>query len=116
MRINSLYLDTERQLAELLGWRDIRLSKLENGWEGYLVNNQVLSRVPPWTKDDASAFALMLRYRISLDITDHMVFAYSTDQEKVVINYSVHPDESTATRYAIVSAVIKKLESKFKLN
>jgi hypothetical protein len=116
MRINSLYLEAERQLAELLSWRDIRLNKLENGWEGYLVNNQVLSRVPSWTKDDAAAFALMLRYRISLDITEHIVFASATDQEKVIINYSIHPDESTAVRYAIVSAVIKKLEGKFKLN
>jgi hypothetical protein len=115
MNINNLYLEAERQLAELLGWKDIRLNKLENGWEGYLISNQIISQVPTWTKDDSAAFSLMLRHRVSLEITEHIVFASTTDQEKVIINYSIHSDEATAVRYAIISAVIRKIESKFKL-
>lgn len=116
MSINTLYLEAERQLAELLGWKDIHQNKIENGWQGFLINNQNISKIPSWTKDDSAAFALMIRYRVSLEITEHIVFASVTDQEKVIINYSIHSDEATAVRYAIVSAVIMKLESKFKLN
>jgi hypothetical protein len=115
MSINNLYLESERQLAELLGWKNLQLNNLKNGWEGYLVNNQIISKVPAWSKDDAAAFSLMLRYRVSLELTEHIVFASTTDQEKVIINYSIHSDEATAVRYAIISAVIRKIESKFKL-
>lgn len=115
MSINSLYLEAERQLAELLSWKDIRINKFENGWEGFLINNQIVSKVPSWTKDDSAAFSLMLRYRVSLEITEHIVFASIVDQERVIINYSIHPDEPTAVRYAIVQAVIKNLENKFKI-
>lgn len=115
MGINTLYIEAERQLAELLGWKDIHLNTLENSWQGFLINKSI-SKVPCWTKDDAAAFSLMIRYRVSLEVTEHIVFASVTDQEKVITNYSMHNDEATAVRYAIVCAVIKKLESKFKLN
>jgi len=115
MGINTLYLDAEKQLAELLGWKDIHLNKLENGWEGCLVNEQIISRVPSWTKDDAASFSLMIRYRVSLELTKHIVFASTTDQERIIVNYSVHSDEATAVRYAITMAVIQKLQNNFRL-
>lgn len=62
--------------------------------------------VPRWCRDDAAAFRLMVEHGL-----------YPTNPEStamyvyIAVQPADHPDKETAVRYAIVQAVIKKLEA-----
>jgi hypothetical protein len=109
--MEGIYLQAEKMLAELLGWKDIIANKDENGWIGYLDGKE--TNVPSWSTNDTSTIGLMLCYKLHIEVTDHFVFVSSNEQRKISINFSVHPDKETAMRYAIMLGVIKKLDNQY---
>lgn len=100
------YIEAELRLAGMLGWKNIRSAEFKP--------DQLIGRVdgdkeyvPAWTSDNGAAFALMVEH--SCYPKEH-AFGIECDGIKVVI--SNHPTKEIAVRYAIVMAVIAKLEAK----
>lgn len=107
------YIEAEKKLAELLGWSKV---KIGGAVDGSNVPNMWLSGVPSggtervliplWTRDNAAAFALMVEH-----------FCYPNEHEfgiecnGITADVSNHPTKESAVRYAIVMAVIAKLEA-----
>ncbi len=112
------YLEAEKELAELLGWVNVRnyLNFSESPLIGLAKGHYGTTDVPCWCRDDAQAFRLMVEYDCHSDelFSGAMSSGYwDNDGNHNVHNeiISDHPDKLTATRYAIVQAVIQKLRS-----
>lgn len=117
----NIYLQAEKELAELLGWTNIVHGDSHCKFGGYLSgrefqNDDFQTRLPQWTQDDAYAFALMVEHE--LDISFYMFGVNAVDSnypdkyvgaEKVADHSN---DWKQATRYAIVQATIHKLKGK----
>lgn len=106
------YLKAEKELAELCGWGGLRIAVPAFGTTRGICfispnsGNLLEADIPPWTRDDESAFRLMIVHHLSVTLFAEEVYA-----NNVRVNYLDHPDHATATRYAIVMAVIAKLKS-----
>lgn len=101
------YLEAEKRLAELLGWEDH--TALNGVWRTPRFNYVPSYEVPQWCRKWNACGPLMVEhvYRMQI-ITDVL-------DPQVTINMHVesindHPDKDTAVRFAIVQAVITKLE------
>lgn len=113
------YIEFEKRLAELLGYSSgLRIKVLVTDEEvGPLYcDGKVL---PMWCRDDAAAFRLLVEYKVEINPDDistkyhsvkYTVYA-GDDLAEGLVAYADHPDEATAVRYAIVMAVIAKLEA-----
>lgn len=105
------YEQADRELAELLGYT--RIDKLDNGQficflPGCLHSNAFM---PRWTQDDGECFLLMVEYEIPVDNWRGSCWVGSGDDSFFQVEqYNNHKDKATATRYAIVQAVISKLK------
>lgn len=103
------YLEAEKILASLLGWTFIpdrfdteREINADGEWQAH----------PRWTRNSAAAYALMV---------EHGCYPWESTQEPMegwicvggngYAKIGDHPDKDTAVRYAIVKAVIAKLEA-----
>lgn len=131
------YLEAEKRLAELLGvvvyFDALKDEEYPNGvWaagipeaDTYYGETQEqamlnwLENTARWTRDNAAAFALMVEHGcwpyINDILTDRVhVSVPSVRDDGPVCSELVrdHPDKETAVRFAIVMAVIAKLESK----
>lgn len=106
------YIEAEKRLAELLGGTELRYGSM-GWWEGKIDGELV--DFADWCRDDAAAFRLMVEHEICLEWDSNRVFALHIDSCVVWVRvksaYADHPDKETAVRYAIVQAVIKKLEA-----
>lgn len=115
------YIEAEKRLAELLKYDDIIVG---TGF-GFGIptlyatepNGDLRGSLPRWIRDNAAAFALMVKQKISIDISGDEWVATLTHYGMYGVRnnselYSDHPDKETAVRYAIVMAVIAKLEAK----
>ena len=105
------YLQAEKELAELLGWKDVGTGVLEglSGRPPKPTGGKFWHKVPNWTGDNAAAFTLMVEQRLLVSVDDVEIeanFGGST-----FIRIADHPDKEAAVRYAIVQAVIAKLRS-----
>lgn len=116
--LGDKYIEAERRLAELFGWTNLSLINLKERepWNDPL---QVwlcqLGAVPMWTRDNASAFALMVGQHCEpIYMCDCVLVA--SPAGCVSENYDEHHDKESAVRFAIVKAVIAKLESGIKPN
>lgn len=121
----DIYLEADKKLAELLGWTNItHYAIAPNALLGTPSSEDSLTgvaegtmKIPRWTQDNEEAFRLMVEHKISIN-------QYSTHVQPTfdVVNgvsgiedcycyHRWHTDKITAIRYAIVQAVIAKLES-----
>lgn len=112
------YIEAEKRLAALRGFFDIEEAKLHGylqmfvgRWGAYETRRQ---HIPRWTRDNAEAFALMVEHGVQLTFNLWMVAASACDgsmTHSTLAAFTDHPDKETAVRYAIVMAVIAKLEA-----
>lgn len=105
------YIEAEKRLAELLGWHSIDVVSNGNMWGDKTPKKNVTYvgiRVPQWTRDWAACGSLMVEHEIS--VLQSPVGVSTTGVGYV--NFNDHPDKDAAVRYAIVMAVIQKLESR----
>lgn len=110
------YLKTEKRLAELLGYHQIFRLKVDGVEVGGLHYNKSTfkghEKVPRWTGDNDAAFRLMLEHGLVLNLKSQLDFVVAEAGVAIVESTINHPDKATAVRFAIVQAVIAKLESK----
>lgn len=98
--------ELDKELAGLLGYTNIRQSKLfpEKFVGRYSSGDK--GHIPRWTQDDAEAFRLAVEHDVLPSTNGKNISApgvstlYATD----------FPDKQSAARYAIVQAVINKLK------
>jgi len=113
------YLALEKRLAELLGYRDIFRLKVDGVEHGGLHYNKSTftggEKVPRWTRDWSACGPLMAEHGLATQVQNELHTAQvSTVDGPIVLRierFADHPDKDTAVRYAIVQAVIAKLES-----
>lgn len=91
------YLALEKRLAELLG--------REYMFEGHLGPVQ---RIPQWCRDWNACGPLMVEHDVYPTDTN---FGYVFRHGHQLAILADHPDKDTAVRYAIVQAVVAKLEA-----
>lgn len=120
------YQVAEKRLAELLGYKEIFRLRVGGEECGSLQYNKGkytgAEQVPRWCRDWTSCGPLMVEHNVGWTISKAYEGAWrdtieakcqyvgmGTTEETGV---SDHPDKETAIRYAIVLAVIAKLESR----
>lgn len=105
------YVEAEKRLAELLGWtHHAEENRVGPRWRS--PSADWLTRRPRWTRDNATAFALMVEHGIRVSpASDFVTAKHDIDGDFLVVEYSDHPDRETAVRYAVVQAVIARLEA-----
>lgn len=115
----SIYQIAEKKLAKLLGYENIIPHPYP--CKEYVWLNDVdgadKRAVPRWTQDDAEAFKLVVEYNLMVDICKGFVeVRYNGIEEDWTVQDSTeHNNEKfLAARYAIVLAVIAKLEGETK--
>lgn len=111
------YIEAEKKLAGLLGYHQItdghfsdnRLSALPRG--SWLESLKVV--LPMWARDNAAAFALMVEHDLCVQTLSHFVAVLrdNLDGNLAEAEYTDHPSKEAAVRYAIIMAVIAKLEA-----
>lgn len=116
------YLEAEKRLAELLGWKCVQLggsldglSMPENWLHGIWPIDGEGGLVPQWCRDWSACGPLMVEHGVWPFIqpdgyVDTFISGMEPDPD-IDTPLSDHPDRETAVRYAIVQAVIAKLES-----
>jgi hypothetical protein len=111
----QMYIDTERQLALQLGWSSIVCAEealLGRPPEGTR-NCRGQALVPRWCRDWTFTGPLLTQYDI--DVSHDGKDAISVHWEGAVQGQAhdviEHPNKDAATRFAIVQAVIAKLEA-----
>lgn len=99
------YFEAEKRLAELLKFGPLAQHGDRLFWRA--------GEVPRWTRDNAAAFALMVGHEVLTTYEAKRVNAWRNNKPGLIISvdYDRHPDRETAVRYAIVMAVIAKLEA-----
>lgn len=114
------YLEAEKRLAELLGWR-YKAPKRIGVFSGWLDPNDAAHSHPPqWCRDWTACGPLIVEYNLSPEF-DNKHGCVSIEYHERAYNdyhgyyrvhehYANHPTKDTAVRYAIVQAVIAKLE------
>lgn len=113
------YLEAEKKLAELLGWTHLKSHEVEGHPKQFRCEgirpeypHGPIVEVISWTRDDAAAFQLMVAYGCYPDSFKNQIWVGDGDCPHMQCeNIENHPDKLTATRYAIVMAVISKLEN-----
>lgn len=118
----NIYIEAEKKLAELLGWTNI-LIKDEGMFAGvygsppnpeeYGVSLGQRVSMPNWVMDNATVFALMVEHEVNPTYYDDEVmidFRSLLLKEVVHVFYVDHSNKEAAVRYAIVLAVIAKIE------
>lgn len=113
--MTTIYMNAAMRLAELLGYTEIT-PEGQPCWriyEGLLARDSDgdMSRIPDWVHDNGDAFALMVEH--SLYPTSHKLSDSILVGERLEY-VADHQNKETAVRYAIVMAVIAKLEAKEK--
>lgn len=105
------YLEAEKRLAELLGWVYVPPQALEDYVWLHQPSNEWVDP-PPWCRDDAAAFKLMVEHGAQPSFYDDETMVDFRSAKSPVRHEARadHPDRETAVRYAIVQAVIAKLE------
>lgn len=115
------YLIAEKRLAELRGYKEIFRLTVDGVEHGGLHYNRSTftgaEQVPRWCRDWNACGPLMVEYRCFPDTTNgdaefNCVSArdMSNPHKRYVEYVEQHPDIDTAVRYAIVRALIAKLE------
>lgn len=111
------YVEAEKKLAGLLGWtyKQPRRIGVSYGW--FRPDGVMHISPPEWCRYNAAAFALMVEHGVRPTVLgDSHVFAdIIDDRGKILANVMTtldqHPSKEAAVRYAIVMAVIAKLEA-----
>jgi hypothetical protein len=114
MMTDNDYRNARLRLAYLLGWK---FEEREYQGDFCLRPDGSQTRfLPDWTGDNAAAFALMVEHGCYPRISDEFVRVDTNDpdrrarQQLAVVKLANHPSTEHAVRYAIVQAVIAKLE------
>lgn len=109
------YLEAEKRLAELLQ-PDCAVSYKDAGYFQWNRKHKPMPNfvgfVPQWCRDNAAAFALMVEYGLTVHTEDDATVCVHWPEGVAGLgfDYCDHPTKDTAVRYAIVHAVIAKLE------
>jgi hypothetical protein len=108
------YIETERRLAELLGWTDIvdvppcMVGRPPNGHPE--CRGQAM--VPRWCRDWGACGPLMVEHQVEpMYFRDFVVMEIHGVNADCDAHYKNHEDRDTAVRYAIVQSVIALLEA-----
>lgn len=110
------YLKAEKRLAELLGFKGIReipLKKqpLDEEEITALISDEPHCSIPQWCRAWSACGPLMVEYKIHPFFGDVFCAAGNVELGDCFAQISDHPDRDTAVRFAIVQAVIAKLEA-----
>jgi hypothetical protein len=113
------YIEAEKRLAELKGFFDIEESKLYGYQQIFMgrwgTEEKHKQHIPRWTRDDAAAFRLSVEHEVNITYYKDEVMVDlrgSCSSDFAHELWADHPDKATAVRYAIVQAVIAKLEKR----
>lgn len=109
------YLEAEKRLAELIGWSQVEFDTFRAGaLTGMLPDKSSFGEiVPQWTRDWNACGPLMVEHGLYPEVYTDAGLEFVWIKRsfcKVNVPVSEHPDKDTAVRYAIVQAVIAKLE------
>ena len=110
------YVAIECRLAEALGYKNICV-KMSAGVQtiSTIVDGKFVE-LPKWARDNAAAFELMVEHEVALEYYGDQVCAVLVDMQSIhgicICKYENYPDKQAAIRFAIISAVIDKLEAK----
>lgn len=112
------YLEAEKRLAELKGHANTAFLGLHQVQCALTPSNEIKKQLPRWCRDNAAAFALMVEHGCyPQENGTGSVAIWQEGQFKPYLAGTIisqHPDKETAVRYAIVMAVIAKLEGERK--
>jgi hypothetical protein len=108
------YLEAEKRLAELLGY-EIKYP-LGHDFGPVFHKDGKVSGHPKWCRDWNACGPLMVEHEITPHPKTTGCLARSGYAPDVLVLYSDHPDEDAAVRFAIVHAVIAKLEAEHEHN
>lgn len=114
------YMEAEKELAELLGWKELRKPSMHNkNWLGISPDDNPNSEfgyspyVPLWCSDSAAAFDLMVEQELKAEVWKGCAWIGNSDEPEFQCE-EIHDDHGgsaqMAMRYAIVKAVIAKLK------
>lgn len=121
----NIYLEAEKELAELLGYLDVDTNRYTacnwiktggNTLTGEHPNGCGRVLIARWCSDSAAAFELMVEHGLAVYVDNHeqgcqcVEVEEYTNHSRILVNFSDHVDKTTTTRYAIVKAVIAKLK------
>lgn len=102
------YVEAEHRLAELQGHVGI----FEFG--GALIDENGTT-LPKWARDDGDAFWLLVKHQVAVDPSAvNVIVRHAAYRPGILAHYADHPSKEAAVRYAIVQAVIAKLEGEKK--
>lgn len=105
------YLEKEKRLAELLEYENVE------EFRGILLHSSPIygnnEPVPQWTRDPEANYRLMVEHHMVPFYTGKTVMVHPRKEgtQPVVAHIVDHPDELTAVMFAVVQAVIVKLEA-----
>lgn len=109
------YAEIECRLAEVLGYKTGCGENTDGAKILLTVVDGKFIELPRWARDNAAAFELMVEHEVMLEYYDDQVYAYA-DIDGIGLNWEVckyesHPNKQAAVRFAIISAVVDKLEA-----
>lgn len=109
------YLQAEKELAELLGWRDI---ENHNGVLTGSNRGRPITYIPQWCHDSALVFELMCEHDVAAKPGPHPDIVYAhihrpfpKQPVQEVEKIAAHPDKIMAMKYVIVKTIIAKLKA-----
>lgn len=116
--MTNKYLEAEKRLAERLGYIDVKESKAMTAQGALCGWKQGREYLPRWCRDWAACGPLIGEHELEIDCLfpkGYISVTYklpgNEEYGEVFEELGRHPDKDTAVRYAIVMAVIAKLET-----
>jgi hypothetical protein len=104
------YVEAEKRLAELLGWKLKRVGDVPTGWID--PDGRYKADRPAWCFHWSACGPLMVEHQCCLERYVRSVSARCRGYPKAINSqFLSHPDRDTAVRYVIVQAVIAKLST-----
>lgn len=106
-------LAADKELAELLGWTNLKETEFKSPHDYLGVSSKGLEEyITRWTQDDASSFQLMVEHDITVEVFHKQIWATDSYVNDVTDCFAVSyfPSKAAAVRFAIVQAVINKLK------
>lgn len=110
--MSDQYLEAEKRLAELLGWKQIEVyGSHQTDLRGLeLPFDEQPRAIPKWARDNEAAFSLMAAHCSEPSFQPGAV-KVSNGEYSFTSDYQSHDGVEAALRYAIVMSLAKSLEA-----